>query len=85
MDFVRGEKNLALTLTEFRIRASVVQTLYRELIRDELLVHCMDTPKQFLEAVDGQNINLRYTFKEVGIEQTPFNVEAAGYRLWSLI
>mgnify|MGYP003601007371 FL=1 len=75
-----GQQRLDLTLTEFKLLASLMRAPKRVFSRAELLTHCLPEGDTQERTVDSHISKLRKKFEAHGIQGVPASVWGVGYR-----
>ena len=76
-----GQQRLELTLTEFKLLASLMRAPKRAFSRAELLTHCLPEGDTQERTVDSHISKLRKKLEEVAVQGMPVSLRGVGYRL----
>lgn len=77
------QRQLALTLTEFKLLAHLARAPKRVFTRTELLVACLPEGETLERTVDSHVSKLRKKLEALDVKGLPAGVRGVGYKLWS--
>lgn len=80
-----GDRDIPLTLTEFRLLAHMARSPTRVFMRSELVDACMPGSDALDRTVDSHISKLRRKLDQAGVPDMPESVRGVGYRLVSRI
>ncbi|MEJ2410328.1 MAG: response regulator [Novosphingobium sp.] len=80
-----GDRDVALTLTEFRLLAHMARSPTRVFARGELVDACMPGSDALDRTVDSHVSKLRRKLQQAGARDMPEGVRGVGYRLVSRV